>query len=341
MHLRLRALGAQLGVGVLLATSALHAQARDATLWVTLGDSDQLVEVDAHTYRQVRRITVDPKVHGLAVTADGTRIYITSDRTGNLQVVDARLGKVTATIHVGNDPNQLTLTKDERFAYVPLRGDSKIAVVQLDPLRVVKLLPSPSGPHDAYTSHDGTRVYVGAQYGTGIVVIDPVTQEVLHVIPTTTGVRPIRPSADGSTLYVALSDLVGFVSVDAATRRVTRRVELGTLPEGVPQPYKDTWTHDLALVNEERELWVCDDANDLIRVVRLADMQETHQIKTGHFPHWFASRTDGRVLFASLWFSDAVAVLDVSTKKVLANIQFERGSGPKRIAVARKVGSRP
>ncbi len=319
----------------------LAAQSRDATLWVTLGDSDQLVEVDAYTYAEIRRITVDPKVHGLAVSADGTKIYITSDRTGNFQVVDARLGKVTATIRVGNDPNQLTLSKDERFAYVPLRGDSKIAVVRLDSLRVVKLLPSPVGPHDAYTSRDGSRVYVGAQYGTGIVVIDPVKQEVLHVIPTTAGVRPIRPSADGKSLYVALSNLVGFVVVDAPTRRVTRRVDLGTLPDGVPQPYKDTWTHDLALVNDERELWLCDDANDLIRVVRLADMKETHQIKTGHFPHWFASRTDGRILFASLWFSDAVAVLDVSTKKVIKNIQFERGSGPKRIAVARKVVASP
>lgn len=332
-----RGTSALAALALLILTGAAPPQAQDATLWVTLGESDLLVEVDAYSYTQIRRIKVDPKPHGLAVTADGSTIYVTSDQTGNLQVVDALSGKVTGQIYVGNDPNQLTLSKDERFAYVPVRGDSKIAVVQLNPLKVLKLLPSPAGPHDAYTSPDGSRVFVGAQYGTGIVVIDPATQEVLHVIPTTAGVRPIRPSRDNRTLYVALSNLVGFVTVDVPTRRVTRRVSLGTLPEGVPQPYKDTWTHDVALVNDEKELWICDDANDLIRVVRLADMKETHQIKTGHFPHWFAMRTDGQVLFSSLWFSDAVAVLDVTTKKVLKNIQFERGTGPKRIAVARKV----
>lgn len=320
-----------------LCASTLAAQSQDLTLWVTLGDSDQLVEVDPYEYREIRRIKVDPKPHGLAVSEDGSRVYLASDRTGNFQVVDARTGRITGQIHIGHDPNQMTLTRDGRFAYVPVRGDNRIAVVQLDPLRLLKLLPSPPGPHDAYTSADGSRIYVGAQYGNAIVVIDPATQSVLHTIPTTAGVRPLRPSADGKTLYVALSDLIGFVTVDPATRQVTRRVQLDSLPEGVPVPYKDTWTHDLQLADGERELWVTDDVHDLIRVVRLSDMKEVARIRTGHFPHWFAMRPDGRVVFVSLWFSHAVAVIDVPSRKVLRNIQFELGSGPKRIALAKRV----
>ena len=321
--------------GLLLAT-ALPAQTPDISLWVTLGDSDQLVELDPYTYRELRRIKVDPKPHGLAISADGSKLYVASDKTGNFQVVDARSGLITAQIPIGNDPNQMTLTRDDRFAYVPMRGESKIAVVQLDPLRLVKKLPAPAGPHDAYTAADG-RIYIGAQYGSAITVIDPTTQSVLHNIPMPAGVRPLEPSEDGKTLYVALSKLLGFVVVDLTTRQVTRRVELGTLPEGMPQPYKDTWTHALQLANGGRELWLCDDINDLIRVVRLSDMKEVAQIRTGHFPHWFAMRPDGRVLFVSLWFSDAVAAIDVQSRKVVSNMQFELGGGPKRIAIARRV----
>lgn len=323
--------------GLLVATALPPAQSAEISLWITLGDSDQLVEVDPYTYRELRRIKVDPKPHGLAISADGSTVYLASDKTGNFQVVDARSGRITGQIPIGNDPNQMTLTRDGRFAYVPLRGDGKIAVVQLDPLRLVKLLPSPAGPHDAYTSADGTRIYVGAQFGTGIVVIDPATQSVLHTIPTPAGVRPLEPSEDGKTIYVALSKLLGFVVVDPAARQVTRRVELGALPEGMPQPYRDTWTHALQIANGGRELWLCDDINDLIRVIRLSDMKEVAQIRTGHFPHWFAMRPDGRVLFVSLWFSDAVAAIDVQSRKVLSNMQFELGSGPKRIAIAKRV----
>jgi DNA-binding beta-propeller fold protein YncE len=317
----------------LLAATNLSAQEKQYSLWVTLGDSDQLVEVDATTYATIRRIKVDRGVHGLAPSADGSKIYIASDKTGMFQVVDAKRGTVVGQLMLGSDPNQMTLSKDEKFAYVPMRGESKVAVVQLNPLKLIKKLDVPLGPHDAYTTSDG-KIYVGAQYGTGIAVIDPVTQTVSHIIPTTAGVRPIRPSADGKTLYVALSNLLGFVVVDVDKRAATRRVELGTLPEGVPQPYKDTWTHDLQLSPDGKELWLCDDINDMLRVVRLSDMKEVAAIRTGHFPHWFATRPDGKVMFASLWFSDAVAVVDIASKKVLKNIQFELGAGPKRIAVA-------
>jgi DNA-binding beta-propeller fold protein YncE len=319
-----------------LLTVAASPQATEWSLWVTLGDSDQLVEVDPQSYREIRRIKVDQRPHGLAISADGSRVYLASDQTGNFQVIDARAGRIIAQIPIGNDPNQMTLTRDGRFAYVPMRGEGKIAVVQLDPLKLIKKLPSPAGPHDAYTSADGKRIYVGAQFGTGIVVIDPAQQEVLHVIPTPAGVRPLEPSADGKTIYVALSKLLGFVVVDPEARRITRRVELGTLPEGVPQPYRDTWTHALQIANEGKELWLCDDINDLIRVIRLSDMKEVAQIRTGHFPHWFALRPDGRILFASLWFSDAVAAIDVQSRKVVSNMQFELGSGPKRIAIGRR-----
>jgi YVTN family beta-propeller protein len=333
MRHRLATLAALAGVMSFSAT----AQQRDVTLWVTLGDIDQLVEVDAFAFKEIRRITVDPKPHGLAASADGSKIYLASDRTGNFQVVDARTGRVTANLPLGKDPNQMTLTADGRFAYVPMRGEDQIAVVQLDPLRLVKKIPSPKGPHDAYTGAGGRRIYVGAQFGSAIAVIDPDAQSLLGTIKTADGVRPMQPAGDGKLLYAALSNLLGFVVVDPWNRSVLRRVELGTLPDGVPQPYLDTWTHGLQLVRNDQELWVTDCINDLVRIVRLSDMREVAKIQVGHFPHWFTMRPDGKVIFVSLWYSDAVAAIDVASRKVIANMQFERASGPKRILVARKV----
>ena len=313
---------------------------RDATLWVTLGDIDQLVEVDPYDFRELRRITVDPKPHGLAASADGSKIYLASDRTGRFQVVDARRGRVEAQIHLGIDPNQMALTRDGRFAYVPMRGEDAVAIVQLEPLALVKKIPMDKGPHDAYTGAGGRRIFVGAQFGRSIGVFDPDSQSLVHQIPTGDGVRPMQPTRDGTLLYAALSNLLGFVVVDPWKGVVTRRVELGTLPEGVPAPYLETWTHALQLVDADRELWVTDCINDLVRVVRTADLKEVAQIRVGRFPHWFTQRPDGEVVFVSLWDSDAVAAIDVKTRKVLANVQFPRGSGPKRILVAPAPGPR-
>ena len=313
---------------------AQSSERRDVTLWVTLGDIDQLIEVDAYTFEELRRITVDPKPHGLAASADGSKIYLASDRTGNFQVVDARSGRVEAQIPLGKDPNQMTLTRDGRFAYVPMRGEHAVAIVQLDPLKLIRKIPMDKGPHDAYTGAAGRRIYVGAQFGRSIGVFDPDSQSLVREIPTGDGVRPMQPTRDGKLLYAALSNLLGFVVVDPWKGVVTRRVELGTLPEGVPEPYLETWTHALQLVNGDQELWVTDCINDLVRIVRTSDLKEVAQIRVGKFPHWFTQRPDGEVVFVSLWYSDAVAAVDVKTRKVLANIQFPRASGPKRILVA-------
>ena len=322
-------------VVVALCTLA-SAQQRNVTLWVTLGDIDQLVEVDAYAFEEIRRITVDPKPHGLAASADGSKIYLASDRTGNFQVVDARRGAIVGQIKLGTDPNQMTLTSDGRFAYVPMRGEDSVAIVQLEPLKLVKKIPMDKGPHDAYTAANGRRIYVGAQFGRSIAVFDPDSQSLVRQITTDDGVRPMQPTADGKLLYAALSNLLGFVVVDPWKGEVLRRVELGTLPEGVPEPYLETWTHALALVNNDQELWVTDDINDLIRIVRTTDYKEIAQIRVGRFPHWFSERGDGQVMFVSLWDSHAVAAIDIRTRKVLANIQFARGGGPKRILVTPK-----
>jgi YVTN family beta-propeller protein len=321
---------------ILLAAVGAGGAEDDVTLWVTLGDSDQLVEVDPYAFKEVRRITVDPKIHGLQISADGSKVYVASDRTGRFQVIDARKGVITEQIELGTDPNQLTLTKDGKFAYVPMRGEDAIAVVQLEPLKLLKKIPVPKGPHDAYTSADGRRIVIGAQYGSAIIVIDPEKQSLLYTLPTADGVRPLALTKDGRTVFAALSNLIGFVVADIE-KGVTRTVELGKLPDGMPKPFLDTFTHALWLTPDERELWVTDCVNDLIRIVRLSDMKETDQIRVGHFPHWFAPRPDGKVVFTSLWYSDAVAAIDVGAKKVIANIQFARQTGPKRIAMARKV----
>lgn len=325
-------------VGLVAASAAGSAQNRQATLWITLGESDQLVEVDAYTFKERRRITTDPRPHGLAASPDGSKIYVGSDRTGNLQVIDASTGRIDAQLPLGKDPNQLTLTKDGRFAYMPMRAEDTVAVVALDPLRLVKKIPMNRGPHDAYTSADGTRIYVGAQYGNGIAVFDPAAHTLLHHIATEDGVRPLEPTSDGRTLYAALSNLLGFVVVDPVSQKVTRRVELGQLPPGVPKPYLDTYTHAIQLVKNDAELWVTDCINDLVRVVRTSDLTEVAHIRVGKFPHWFTVRPDGEVLFVSLWDSHAVAAIDINTRKVLTNIQFARGSGPKRILATVAVG---
>ena len=258
-----------LAVGILSAMPEATAQDPRATLWVTLGDSDQLVEIDAYTFKEIRRITTDPRPHGLAASPDGSKIYIGSDRTGNFQVIDARSGKIEAQIPLGKDPNQMTLTKDGRFAYMPMRGENSVA-------------DHPAGSAEAGEENPderGTarRVHVGGRHRASMSARSTATRLPCSIRPRNrccTRSRPAMASGrssrprDGRIIYTALSHLLGFVVVDPGSRSVTRRVELAQLPDGVPKPYLNTYTHALQLVKNDAELWVTDCINDLVRVVR-------------------------------------------------------------------------
>jgi hypothetical protein len=125
-----------------------------------------------------------------------------------------------------------------------------------------------------------------------------------------------------AALWVTFGDSDQLVEIDAYTFKEIRRL--------------NTYTHALQLVKNDTELWVTDCVNDLLRIVRTSDLTEVAQIRVGKFPHWIAVRPDGQVLFVSLWDPHAVAAIDIASRKVLTNIQFPRGSGPKRILVAPK-----
>ncbi len=325
--------------GTLLLLPGLVAAAREeadeTTLYVTLGESDQLALVDPWNFKVKRTIKIDPRPHGLNASPDGEKIYLTSEVTGNLQVIDAAKGEILGNIHVGHDPNQLAVTPDGKLAFVPLRGEAAVAVVELEPeLKLVRRLSVPEMPHNIYTSADGRRAYVGCIRGSAIVVIDTAAREVAATIQMPGGVRPMALKRDGSLIYVALSRLHGFAVFDPLARRIINQVELPRLPEGTPRPFLDTYTHGLALSADEKELWVTSCAGDAIYAFSLPDYRQKARIHVGHFPHWFALRPDGKVLFLSNWLSDAVSAIDVVGKKVLANVEFARGTGPKRILVA-------
>ena len=101
MKTLIRAAAPMLAALIVALGPTVGAQGTVYSLWVTLGDSDQLVEVDPVTFSVIRRIKVDRGVHGLAVSDDGSKIYVASDKTGMFQVVDARRGTVVWTAKAG------------------------------------------------------------------------------------------------------------------------------------------------------------------------------------------------------------------------------------------------
>jgi YVTN family beta-propeller protein len=77
--------------------------------------------------RRVARIPVGPKPKGLAMTADGSRLYVTHFLTGEVSVIDTARREVVDVVSTGPDSNmaqKILIHPSNRRAYIPhIRSD--------------------------------------------------------------------------------------------------------------------------------------------------------------------------------------------------------------------------
>ncbi|CAG0968784.1 Hydrazine synthase subunit beta [Phycisphaerales bacterium] len=96
--------------------------------------------VDLAEGKQVAFIETGRSASGLAITRDGSRVFVANANDDTVSIIDARAGTVAATIHVrpdyalafGSMPNGLALSPDDQTLYVSLAGNNAVCVVGLD-----------------------------------------------------------------------------------------------------------------------------------------------------------------------------------------------------------------
>ena len=84
---------------------------------------------------------------GMAITADGGRIFVSLGRANHIAVVDAATRKVEAYILVGSRAWSVALSHDERTAYVANGLSDDITVIDLGSLAAVESIPVGRTPH--------------------------------------------------------------------------------------------------------------------------------------------------------------------------------------------------
>ena len=110
-----------------IATSAASAQ--NVRLYVDNSEGDDVSVIDLKTLSTVGDIRLADKVHGLAIQADGRRLFATIESDQTLRVVDTSTDKVIATIKLTGRPNQCAVTPDGHYVAVPIRDKNAVDIV--------------------------------------------------------------------------------------------------------------------------------------------------------------------------------------------------------------------
>jgi len=274
--------------------------------------------------------------HGVVISPDGRRIYVTNEALTTLDVVESRSSQVIKRIPLSGRPNNLDVSLDGSRVYVGIRqGAGAVDVIDAVAMKNIKSVPVKGEVHNVYLTPDGKFVVAGSIAASTISVIDASNNTLAWTLTLSAGIRPMAftKNADGSTkeIVVQLSDFHGFALVDFAARKEIKRV---TFPDP-PGEHKETEglqgspAHGLAITADGKMLWSTSKYYDAVFAYSLPDCKLLKMVKVGSHPDWLTIPPDGKSLYVAVAGDDMTVVVDIATMKVVKKIPV--GAVPKRI----------
>ena len=118
--------------GNYLGPDAVAASKDGKTLYITLADARQLALFDVAGGKVVRTIALPAEPTGLALSPDGTRLYVTCAAVkSTVAVIDTAAGKIVDSIPVGHTAHGLAVTPDGKRLYVCNRFNNDVSVITI------------------------------------------------------------------------------------------------------------------------------------------------------------------------------------------------------------------
>jgi len=117
------------------------------SVFVACNKSDEIVEIDAASWKVTRRIAARPGVYNLAVSKDG-KLIATNKRDQSVSVYDAKSGRELARIPTKRRViHGAVVSPDNRYAFISVEGvgsePGMVEVIDLDSLKTVATVDVP------------------------------------------------------------------------------------------------------------------------------------------------------------------------------------------------------
>jgi DNA-binding beta-propeller fold protein YncE len=111
-----------------------------SSIYVACNKSSEIVEVDANSWKLVRRIPARAGVYNLAVTHDGTRLLATNKRDQSVSIYDLKSGKELARLPTKRKVlHGVVVSPDDLYAFVTVEGvGSEPGTVEIIDLKALK-----------------------------------------------------------------------------------------------------------------------------------------------------------------------------------------------------------
>ena len=188
--------------------------------------------------RRVVRDTIDlgtySRPHGIQVSRDGSRLWVTCEGSKAVLEVDAASGAILKAWDTAQEVSHMVVaTPDERKLYVANIRSGSVTVIDRAS-DVVKSLPTGDGAEGIDISPDGREVWV-TNRGANTISVVSVAGDSIAASFESGGTMPIRAkfTPDGKQVWVSNARSSSVTVFDAARRKPLGTLAVGAVPVGI------------------------------------------------------------------------------------------------------------
>ena len=247
------------------------------TLYVVEMDAQRIDVLDAASNQIVRSIACPAVPTGLAVQADGSKLFVTCGGVqGIVCVVEASTGNVLSTIPVGHSPCAPVLLSTGKHLIVCNQFNNDVSIIDLEAGKEMARVPVLREPVAADATPDGALVFVANLLPTNpsdaetvaaevsIIQMADMTTSTIRLPNGSSSVRDVCVSPDGKYAYVVhiLSRFRmpttqlerGWMNtnamsiIDVASKTLVNTVLLDEIDLGAANPYAVTTSADGSVI---------------------------------------------------------------------------------------------
>lgn len=139
----------------------------------------------------------------LALSGDGTRLYVVCQGTDEVVVFNLPTGSILRRIRVGRQPKSIAFSSDFKRVYVANSWSDTVSEIDASSLQVARTLPAGMEPTSAVPDRDGRFLYIANRIGGDISVVDLETGVESKRLEGAPGMSYLALSPDGRWVYGA------------------------------------------------------------------------------------------------------------------------------------------
>ena len=284
-------------------------------------DSDTVSVIDIATNNVTATLNVGDSSSGIAVSPDGTKVYVTNCDSNNVSVIDTATNKVTATVPVGRYPAGVAVTPNGKKVYVANHYSNNVYVIDTATNKVTATVPVGRYPAGVAVNKAGTKVYVGNRGNLTVSVIDTATNKVKATVKGVGDPCGIAVSPNGKKVYVASIFSKTVYVIDTSTNKVQTALGVKPYPCGVAVSPDGSKLYVTSIVK-----YPSDWGGGAFSVIDTATYNTIAIMEVGDMPDGVAVTPDGTKIYVTNQLSHTVSIIDAATNTVTATVDV--GSYP-------------